>query len=216
VAHRSISSWAKTATQAPIRDFTAFGAVQSGRHDVWAHQNLLIAQHVGHRGQFGHRVRHAHEFRVAAIDRIAELPSPSRFPSVSRSGAILRMYAAKRCVAVTTGCDRPDDHPVAFLKPFNDGPELLDHAHRFMSESEALTDRVFAFKDVNIGSADRCRGHAQQCVQGTDIGHRLFVENDTDCRQRAQRGITPGTCLRESYTWDQCANSVGSVICLAM
>jgi hypothetical protein len=68
------------------------------------------------------------------------------------------------------------------------GTELLDNTHRLVADDEAAPDRVFAFPDVNIGATDGRRGHPQQGVQRSDLGHRPLVQHNAP-RLDKHRGL---------------------------
>src|SRR6185436_14418342 len=53
-------------------DPAAFGAAETGRHDVGTHQDLLVGEFVGNRREIAYRVRHEDIFSLAAVDRVAE------------------------------------------------------------------------------------------------------------------------------------------------
>ncbi len=60
-------------------DFAAFSAGKPGRHDVGAHQHLLIRQLMRHRREIDHRIGHQHEFGPGnrrSCCRTATRPSP--------------------------------------------------------------------------------------------------------------------------------------------
>ena len=57
------------------RDAAALRPREAGRHDVGAHQHLLVGQPVGYRRQVGHGVGDQHVFGLAAVDRVAEAPA---------------------------------------------------------------------------------------------------------------------------------------------
>jgi len=59
-------------------DPAAFGAAETGRHDVGTHQDLLVGEVVGNEGQVRHRVGNADELRLTAVDGVAELPATDR------------------------------------------------------------------------------------------------------------------------------------------
>jgi hypothetical protein len=49
---------------------------------------------------------------------------------------------------------RAGDDALALLKAGDRIAELLDHADRLMPHGQALGDRIFAFQDMDVGSAE--------------------------------------------------------------
>jgi len=56
---------------------------------------------------------------------------------------------------------------------------VLDDADRLVADSQAFLDRIFSLQDVHVRAADRCGRDPDKRVQRTDIGDRLFIQNDS-------------------------------------
>ena len=121
-----------------MRMRAALGAGEAGRHDVGAHQHLLVGQPVRHRREVGHGVGHQHVLGLAAVDGVAEPPAADRLPAVRRAGAVLRVAAAQAGVAVPARRDGAGDHPLALAVALHGRAELLDHADRLVADGQAL------------------------------------------------------------------------------
>ena len=65
-------------------DAAALRAGEAGRHDVGAHQHLLVGETVRHRRKVRHGVGHEHVLGLAAVDGVAEAPAAQRLPAVLR------------------------------------------------------------------------------------------------------------------------------------
>ena len=156
----------------------ALGAGEAGRHDVWAHQHLLVRQPVRHHGEVGHRIRHQHVFRLTAVDRVAEFPAADRLESVLGPRAVLAEAAAQAGGGVTGRRNGASYDSLAFLEAGDRGAKLLNDAHRLVADDEAGANRILALQDVNVGAADCCCGDPHQRVKRTDVRDRLLVQHD--------------------------------------
>ena len=67
----------------------ALCAAETCRHDVGAHEHLLVGQTDGHRAQIGHGVGNNDKLGPATVDRIAELPSANGLPAMFRACPVL-------------------------------------------------------------------------------------------------------------------------------
>ena len=176
VAHRPIGPCAKTATVSPIRIVAALRAGEAGRHDVGAHQHLLVGQAVRAPApgwpsrRAPARTRPGSRRWCCRTSSRRSALKPCCVPAPSCECA-----AAQARVAVAARRDRAGDHALALAVALHGRAELLDDADRLVTDGQALGDRIFAFEDVDVGAADRRRGDAQQRVQRTDIGDRLLV-----------------------------------------
>ena len=71
---------------------------------------------------------------------------------------------------MAAGADRTGDHPLALGIALHGRTELLDHAHRFMSDGQTARDRVLALQDMDVGAADGRGRDADQRIERADIG----------------------------------------------
>src|SRR5262249_43751119 len=122
--------------------------------------------------------RHQDVLGLAAVDGVAEPPAAGRLETVLGRAAILRMLAAQAGIAVPAGRDRPCNDPLSLLVSRHRRAELLDHAHWFVADDQALAPRTLAAKDAHGGAADRGRGEAPPGMERPDIGPRSGVEDD--------------------------------------
>ena len=161
-------------------DVGVFGTLEAGRHDVGAHQHLLIAQAVGDGRQVGLGVGHQQVLGLGAVDQVAIAPAGGGFVTMAAAAArchqvtaVLRRCAILRGIGVEVGADRPGNHPLALAVALHRAAQLLDHADRLVAHRQALGHRVLALQNVHIGAADRGGGDAQQRVVGADSGDGL-------------------------------------------
>ena len=76
------------------------------------------------------------------------------------------------------GADGAGDHPLAFPVALHVAAQLFDDAHRFVTDGQAGSDRVFTLENVDVGAADGGRGDAQQRIVGTNLGDGLVLQFD--------------------------------------
>src|SRR4029453_14092507 len=97
------------------------------------------------------------------VDRIAEAPS-------AKCAAALRASVVQAIEALTAWSDRAADNAVPdcvfVLEAF---AECLDDPDRFVAEDQTRADRVFAFHDVHVGTANRRDGDADHCFARTRL-----------------------------------------------
>ena len=95
-----------------------------------------------------------------------------------RALPVLGTKAIETRVGIAAGTDGPGDHPLPLHVSFDIFAKLLNHAYRLMPHREALGYGVLAFEDVNVGSADGRGCETDQRIVGSDIGHRLVVQDN--------------------------------------
>ncbi len=157
-------------------DVGLFRAAKSGGHDVRTHQHLFVRQAVRYRRQVRLGIRYQHVLGLGAVDGIAEAPAAHRLVAVAAAGAaILGGNAVLAGVGGEAGTDGAGDHALAFLVALHVAAELLDDAHRFVSDGQACRHRVLTLEDMHVGAADGGRGDAQQRVVGADLGDGLVL-----------------------------------------
>jgi len=159
-------------------DIGRLGASETGGHDVRTHQHLLVGQRVRHRRQVGLGIGHQHVFGLSAVDGIAESPAAHGLVAMAGAAAILSGQAVLAGVGGEAGADGAGDHPLAFLVALHVAAQLFDDAHRFVTDGQAGSDRVFTLENVDIGAADGGRGDAQQRIVGTNLGDGLVLQFD--------------------------------------
>ena len=159
-------------------DAAALRAGEAGRHDVGAHQHLLVGEPVRHRSEVRHGIGHQHVFGLASVDGVAEAPAAQRLPAVLGAGPVLGMAAAQAGLAVPARRDRTGDDPLALAVALHGRAELLDHADRLVADGQPSGHRILALEDVDVGAADRGGGDADERIERTDIRDRLLVEDD--------------------------------------
>src|SRR5690606_25996884 len=93
--------------------------------------------------------------------------------------AVLGRHAVLGGVGAEVRADRAGDDALPFLIARDRAAELFDDAHGLVADREALGDRIFALEDVDVGTADRGGGDADQRVVGPDIRNGLFDQFDT-------------------------------------
>ena len=108
---------------------------------------------------------------------LPKLPAAHGLQAVLRAGAVLRAAAAQARALWPLGVIAPAITRCP-SRTVHGRAELLDDAHWLVADRESAGDRVLAFEDVDVGAADGGRGHADQRVERSDIGDRLFVEHD--------------------------------------
>ena len=81
-------------------------------------------------------------------------------------------------MALSAWSNGTDDNPLSDGITRYTGPERRDHADGFVSYDAARGNGVLPLQNVNVGSADRGRGHLDQCVTGTNTRYGSFVKND--------------------------------------
>jgi hypothetical protein len=141
-------------------------------HDVRAHQNLFVGETILDWCEVRHRIRDQHKFRLAAVNGVAQPPSAHRL------AATLGMVATQAEVTLAAGRDCPGDHGLPDFVARHSGTELLDNAHRFMADRQPACDRILALESMHVGTADRGRRYAQQCVARTDLWNRFVLQDD--------------------------------------
>ncbi len=65
--------------------------------------------------------------------------------------------------------DCAGDDTLAFLVASDRRPQLLNDSDRLMPDRKATGDGVFAFQDVDIGTADSRRGNADESIRCAHI-----------------------------------------------
>ena len=116
---------------------------------------------------------------MATIDQIAEFPTARGPKTVSSPNAILRAASAKTCVAVTARRNRPRDNALPFLIPGDRGSQFLYDPDGFVTNRQALCNRILAFQNVDVSSANRRSGDFEKGVERANLGNRLLNEDDT-------------------------------------
>ncbi|MNY12793.1 hypothetical protein D3C86_1458910 [compost metagenome] len=99
-----------------IADFhlASFGPRKPGRHDVRAHQNLLVTEPIRNRAQIGKGVRYQHVLGLTAIDDVAELPATGGAKAVAGIWTILGTAATQAGITLPAGRDGTGNHPLPF------------------------------------------------------------------------------------------------------
>ena len=188
VAHRPIGPCANTATVSPMRTPAALGPAEAGRHDVGAHQHLLVgrARPAPAPGWPSRRApaRTRPGSRRSCCRTSSRRSASSRAPCRHRPASVA---AAQAGVAVAARRDGAGDHALALAVALHGRAELLDHADRLVADGQALGDRVLALEDVDVGAADRGGRDPHQRVERTDLGDRLLVEHDAARARRRRR-----------------------------
>jgi hypothetical protein len=156
-----------------------FRPAKTGRHNVGAHQDLLVGQPVRFRREIDHDIGHQQVFRLRAIDGVAKAPPAERLPTMSGSGPTLSMKPQKWGTRVTRWGYRASNNALAFLIPSNGGSKLLNDADGVMTDSKAAPDRIFALQNVNIRPANGRGGYADKGVERANIRYRLALKDDT-------------------------------------
>ena len=88
------------------------------------------------------------------------------------------METAQRGAGGAGWRDRAGDNPLAFGKALDRRAEPFDNADRFVPDRQAAFHWIFALEDMDIGAANRGGRNPDQRVERTDVGNRLFAEND--------------------------------------
>ena len=153
VAQRPIGPCANTATASPIRTPPLSAAenpvdMMSGQRSTSSSvrpSGILarLACAFGDEDVFG----------LAAVDGVAEPPAADGLVTVAAVAA-LRSVARQARAALAAGRDGTDDHAISRAIADHPGPELPRCAHRFVTDDEPVSHRVFALQDVHVGSAD--------------------------------------------------------------
>ena len=115
-------------------DATSLGSTKSSRHDVRAHQYLLVGQRTGHRREIDNGVGHTDKFGLAAVNRVPEFPPAYRFEAMLLGRPILAQATAQARTAVAARRDRAGDDLLSLAKARDGGSELLDDANRLMTD----------------------------------------------------------------------------------
>ena len=153
-------------------------AGKAGRHDVRAHEHLLVGQPVRDRRQVRHGVRHQKVVGLGAVDGVAEAPAAHGLEAVPLALAVLRVQAVEAGVGGSAGTDGTGDDPLAFGIALDISPELLDHAHGLVPNRQALGDGILALEDVDIRPADGRRRDPQERIVRPDVGYGLVVQDN--------------------------------------
>ena len=161
-------------------DVGVFGPLETGGHDVGAHQHLLVRQAIGNGREVGLRIGHQHVLGLGAVNQVAKAPASGGLEAVAAAhalgdevAAVLRRRAVLRGVGVEVGADRPGNHALAFCVAHHGAAQLFDHTHGFVAHGQALGHRVFALEDVHVRAADGGGRDADQGIVGAHRGDGL-------------------------------------------
>ena len=119
-------------------DAAALRAGEARRHDVGAHQHLLVGEPVRHGSEVRHGIGNQHVLGLASVDGVAEAPAAQRLPAMLGAGPVLGVAAAQASLAVPARRDRPSDDPLALAVALHGRAELLDDADRLVADGQAL------------------------------------------------------------------------------
>jgi hypothetical protein len=143
-----------------------------------AHQDLLVTEAIRNGSKVGHGIGNEQVFRLRPVDRIAEAPSAQGLEAVPRPGTVLGVAAAQAGHAMPARGDGAGDDALALAIASHAGSELLDHADGLVSDRQPPRDGIFALQDVDVRSANRRGGHADQGVERPHVGHGFFIEGN--------------------------------------
>ena len=93
-----------------------------------------------------------------------------------------------------------DNDPLTELIAGDANAEFGNDADGFMADGQTRFDRIFAFEDMYIRTANRRGRDFDQCLTRTDFRNRFFVENDLtrfdkNCRfHGSHRQLLPYMC----------------------
>ena len=175
-AHRPIGPSANTTTESPIRtlpDSAALKPVEAMSASRTTCSSVTSS---------GIGVRFACADGTSRYSAWAPLMVlPKRQPpsaSIASAVAALAEVAGQARAALAARRDRADEDALADLVPGDAGAELLDDADRLMADDEPRADRVLALHDVDVGAADRRRGHADDGLAWTGMRPRDLLDAD--------------------------------------
>lgn len=156
---RAETDWSLCENRSRVSDLEigAFGGGNSSRSDIGQQDHLLVGKQAGDFGEIRLRIRHEKIFGLRAIDRIAELPTADW-------AAALRQMAA--------GSDGADENSVPDSITGDSFAEFVDDSDRFMADHQSGPDLVLSLQNVNIGAANRCKGHADHRFTHSGRGNR--------------------------------------------
>jgi hypothetical protein len=148
---------------------------ESRRHDIGYHQHLFVR----HRRKIGLRVGDDEVFGLGTINGIAESPTTGDFPAVLIISAIIRMHAAQAGAAESSWGHGAAERAIAFCKAFYCRAEFFDDSYWFVANGKTRCDRILAFADVNVRSANGGSGYPEQGIVRADFRNWFLAQFDT-------------------------------------
>ena len=151
---------------------TTLRSAKAGTHDVRAHQHLFVAQSVGYGGEVGLGVGDAHILGLAAVNTVTQLPATHGLP------ATLAGMPVKARMALPTGGDGAGNDALPDLVTGDGAAQLFDDADGFVTNDQARSHRILTLENMDIGTADRRGGNAEQGVCRPDVRNGALLEFD--------------------------------------